>query len=63
MSYFLYDYFANKRITEEICKKRKNHSPNFKLKVALAAIKGDLTLTELSQQYDINSNLIVKWKM
>ena len=43
-------------------KKRRNHSPEFKSKVALAAIKGDKTLTELSQQYGINSNLIVKWK-
>jgi transposase len=30
--------------------------------VALAAIKGDQTLSELSRQYGINSNLIVKWK-
>ena len=43
-------------------KKRRNHSPEYKSKVALAAIKGDKTLTELSQQYGINSNLIVKWK-
>ncbi|GJL75139.1 transposase [Nitrosomonas sp.] len=43
-------------------KKRRNHSPEFKSKVALAAIKSDKTLTELSQQYGINSNLIVKWK-
>mgnify|MGYP001500571630 CR=1 FL=1 len=43
-------------------KKRRNHLPEFKSKVALAAIKGDKTLTELAQQYGINSNLIVKWK-
>ncbi len=43
-------------------KKRRNHSPVFKSRVALAAIKGDQTLSELSQQYGINSNLIVKWK-
>ena len=43
-------------------KKRRDHSPEFKSKVVLAAIKGDQSLTELSQQYDINSNLIVKWK-
>ncbi len=43
-------------------KKRRNHSPEFKSKVALAAIKGDRTLTELSQQYGVNGNLIVKWK-
>lgn len=43
-------------------KKRRNHSPEFKSKVALAALKGDQTLSELSQQYGINSNLIVKLK-
>ena len=37
-------------------KKRRNHSPEFKSKVALAAIKGDKTLSELSQQYGVNGN-------
>jgi transposase len=43
-------------------KKRRNHSPDFKSKVALAAIKGDETLSELARRYNINANLIVKWK-
>lgn len=43
-------------------RKRRNHSPNFKAKVALAAIKGDETLSELAQRFGINANLIVKWK-
>ncbi len=43
-------------------RKRRNHSPEFKSKVALAALKGGQTLSELSQRYGINSNLIVKWK-
>ncbi len=43
-------------------KKRRNHSPDFKAKVALAAIKGDETLNELSQRFGINANLVVKWK-
>ena len=43
-------------------KKRRNHSPEFKSKVALSAIKADKTLTELSQQYGITSNPILKWK-
>ena len=30
---------------------RRNHSPAFKAKVSLAAIKGDKTLAELAQQY------------
>ncbi len=43
-------------------KKRRNYSPEFKSRVALAAIKGDQTLAELSRQYGSNGNLIVKWK-
>ncbi len=39
-------------------KKRRNHPPGFKSKVALAADKGDQTLSELSRQYGTNSNLI-----
>ncbi len=31
---------------------RRNHSPAFKAKVAIAAIKGDKTLGELAQQFD-----------
>jgi transposase-like protein len=43
-------------------RKRRNHSPDFKAKVALAAVKGDETLSELARRYQINANLIVKWK-
>jgi transposase len=51
-----------KRGMQKMSKRRRNHSPEFKSKVALAAVKGDQTLSELSRQYGINSNLIVKWK-
>jgi len=43
-------------------RKRRNHSPDFKAKVALAVIKGEETLSELAKRYQINANLIVKWK-
>lgn len=43
-------------------RKRRTHSPEFKSKVAIAAIKGDETLSELSERFGINANLIVKWK-
>ena len=33
---------------------RRNHSPVFKSKVSLAAIKGDKTISELSQQFDVH---------
>lgn len=35
---------------------RRTHSPAFKAKVALAAIKGEKTLAELAQQFDIHPN-------
>jgi len=41
---------------------RRNHTPAFKSKVALAAIKGDKTVAELSQQFDIHPNQITQWK-
>jgi transposase-like protein len=41
---------------------RRNHSPAFKAKVALAAVKGEKTLTELSQQFDVHVNQITTWK-
>ncbi|MCM2435381.1 IS3 family transposase [Agrobacterium rosae] len=41
---------------------RRNHSPTFKAKVALAAIRGEQTLVELSQQFDVHANQIKQWK-
>ncbi len=41
---------------------RRNHSPVFKSKVALAAVKGDKTIAELSQQFDVHPNQITQWK-
>jgi transposase len=41
---------------------RRNHSPAFKAKVALAAIRGEPTLVELSQQFDVHANQIKQWE-
>ena len=41
---------------------RRNHSPAFKAKVAMAALKGDRTLSELAQAFDVHANQIVQWK-
>ena len=43
-------------------KTRRNHSPSFKAKVALAAVRGNKTLAELAQQYDVHPNQITDWK-
>jgi transposase len=40
----------------------RNHTPAFKAKVALAAIKGDRTLAQLGEQFDIHPNKITSWK-
>ncbi|TYC80982.1 IS3 family transposase, partial [Novosphingobium sp. BW1] len=40
---------------------RRNHSPAFKAKVALAAIKGEKTLAELAHDYDLHPNQITTW--
>ena len=41
---------------------RRNHTPAFKAKLALAAIKGDRTLAELAEQFDVHPNQITSWK-
>ncbi len=43
-------------------RKRRNHSASFKAKVALAAIRGDKTLAELSEQFDVHQNQIQDWR-
>jgi transposase-like protein len=41
---------------------RRNHSAAFKAKVAVAAIKGDRTLVELSEQFNVHPNQIGQWR-
>jgi transposase-like protein len=41
---------------------RRDHTPAFKAKVALAALRGEMTLAELAQQYDVPANQITQWK-
>ena len=42
---------------------RRNHTPAFKARVALAAIKGDRTLAQLAEQFDVHPNQITSWKV
>lgn len=42
--------------------KRRNHSAQFKSKVALAALKGDKTLAELAQAFQVHPTQITQWK-
>ena len=41
---------------------RRTHCPAFKAKVALAAVKGEKTLAELAQQFDVHPNQITTWR-
>jgi transposase-like protein len=41
---------------------RRTHSAGFKAKVALAAIKGEKTLADLAQQFDVHPNQITAWR-
>ena len=41
---------------------RRNHTPAFKAKVAIAAIKSDKTIAELAKRFDLHPNLITQWK-
>lgn len=41
---------------------RRNHSPAFKAKVALLAVRGELTITELAKKFDVHPNQITTWK-
>ena len=41
---------------------RRTHTPAFKAKVALAAIRGELTLAQLAEHFDVHPNQITQWK-
>jgi transposase len=42
--------------------KRKAHSPEFKAKVALEAIRGESSLSELASRFGVHANQISNWK-
>jgi len=45
-----------------VVRKRKKYSCQFKFKVALEALRGQVTINEIASQYQIHPNLIRSWK-
>ena len=41
---------------------RRNHSAAFKAKVAIAAIKGERTIAQIAEQFDVHPNQVTTWK-
>jgi len=41
---------------------RRNRSPAFKAKVALAAVRGDKTIAEVAQQYEVHPDQVTEWR-
>jgi len=41
---------------------RRKHSPSFKARVALEALKGEASIAEIASRYEVHPNLVIKWK-
>ena len=41
---------------------RRKHSPSFKARVALEALKGEESIAEIASRYEVHPNLVTKWK-
>jgi transposase-like protein len=43
-------------------RKRRTHKPEFKAKVALAAVQGEMTMAEIVKKFDVHANQVTEWK-
>jgi transposase-like protein len=41
---------------------RRNHTPAFKAKAALSAVKGDRSVAQLAEQFDVHPSQVTSWK-
>jgi transposase len=47
---------------QDMKESRRKHSPSFKAKVALEALKGEETVAQIAARYEIHPNMVTKWK-
>jgi len=43
-------------------RQRRNHAGEFKARVALAAIRGDKTLSEVAEHFEVHPHQVTEWK-
>ena len=55
--------YLNTKKNEKTQRKRRNHSPEFKAKVALEALRGIKTITQIADSFELQSNQVSTWKM
>ena len=51
-----------KRKEQDVKRNRRTHSPAFKAKVAMEALKGEETVAQLASRFDVHPNLVTAWK-
>jgi len=51
-----------KRKEQDVKRNRRTHSPAFKAKVAMEALKGEETVAQLASRFDVHPNLVTTWK-
>jgi transposase-like protein len=52
----------NKEKEQDMKESRRKHSPSFKARVALEALKGEQTIAEIASRYEVHPTLVTKWK-
>jgi len=55
-------YSTDEKGADIMKRPRRNHSPAFKAKVALDALRGEATVVQLAERYDVHPNHITAWK-
>ncbi len=56
------DKIVNENTIMATTQKRNVYKPEFKAKVALEAVRGKLTINQISRQFGVHPNQISKWK-